>query len=73
MESKKLGPFLLSGLIIGPILGSGIIILPPLVHQTAGDYALVAWMIMMVMSFLFAFLFGNLVFFFQVIQELLKQ
>ncbi|RXT06356.1 APC family permease [Ammoniphilus sp. CFH 90114] len=60
MKTNKLGPFLLSGLIIGPILGSGIIILPPLIHQVTGDYALVAWILMMALSIMFAFLFGKL-------------
>jgi len=39
---RKLGPVLLSGLIIGPVLGSGIILLPPLVYQIAGDQAIIA-------------------------------
>jgi len=57
---KQLGPFLLSGLIIGPILGSGIIILPPLAHHVAGDWAIVAWALIAVAGFCFAFIFGRL-------------
>lgn len=60
MKSEKLGPILLSGFMIGPILGSGIIILPPLVFEETGDYAIFAWVIMMVMSFLFAYLFSKI-------------
>lgn len=60
MRTKKIGPILLSGLIIGPILGSGIIILPPLIFRTIGDYALVAWLLTMIVSFVFAAVFGKL-------------
>ncbi|HHD63151.1 MAG TPA: amino acid permease [Desulfobulbaceae bacterium] len=59
-QNKKLGPFLLSGLMIGPILGSGIIILPPLVYQVAGNQALAAWMLIVGLSFFFAVIFGRL-------------
>jgi APA family basic amino acid/polyamine antiporter len=58
--NKALGPFLLSGLMIGPILGSGIIILPPLVYEVLGEWALVAWGVMVCVSFFFATLFGRL-------------
>ncbi len=57
---KELGPFLLSGLMIGPILGSGIIILPPLVYQVLGEWALPAWGVVVCISFFFATLFGRL-------------
>ncbi|MBO1582595.1 APC family permease [Bacillus sp. XF8] len=60
MRKKKLGPVLLSGLIIGPILGSGIILLPPLIYKTTGDYAIIAWLLIMGVGFLFASLFGKL-------------
>ncbi|AIK39311.1 amino acid permease family protein [Bacillus pseudomycoides] len=60
MRKKKLGPVLLSGLIIGPILGSGIILLPPLIYKTTGDYAIIAWLLIMGIGFLFASLFGKL-------------
>ncbi|AMK71150.1 MULTISPECIES: APC family permease [Bacillus] len=60
MREKKLGPVLLSGLIVGPILGSGIILLPPIIYGKTGDYAILAWFIMMIISFLFASLFGKL-------------
>jgi amino acid efflux transporter len=60
MRDKRLGPILLSGLIIGPILGSGIILLPPLIYETTGDYAIMAWIVIMGIGFLFASLFGKL-------------
>ncbi|WP_459502947.1 APC family permease [Bacillus sp. C1] len=60
MRKKKLGPVLLSGLMIGPILGSGIILLPPLIYKTTGDYAIIAWLLIMGVGFLFASLFGKL-------------
>lgn len=55
-----MGPFLLSGLMIGPILGSGIIILPPLVHSIAGNWAIVAWLLIVCTSFVFASIFSQL-------------
>ncbi|MGF7490173.1 amino acid permease [Bacillus velezensis] len=60
MRERKLGPVLLSGLIVGPILGSGIILLPPIIYGKTGDYAILAWFMMMIISFLFASLFGKL-------------
>ncbi|ASB87840.1 amino acid permease [Bacillus sonorensis] len=60
MREKKLGPLLLSGLMTGPILGSGIILLPPMVHDIAGDYAIFAWLLMMGTGFLFAWIFAKL-------------
>jgi len=60
LKNKKIGFLLLSGLMIGPILGSGIIILPPAVYETAGNYAIFAWIFMLGLSMLFAYLFGKL-------------
>ncbi|PGS55847.1 APC family permease [Bacillus sp. AFS041924] len=60
MRNRKIGFLLLSGLMIGPILGSGIIILPPAVYETAGNYAILAWFIMLGLSLLFALMFGKL-------------
>lgn len=60
MKKHTIGPILLSGLIIGPILGSGIIILPPLAYELAGDWALPAWLVMVAISFLCAWIFGKL-------------
>lgn len=60
IEQKKIGPLLLSGLMIGPILGSGIIILPPLIYGVAGDWAIFSWLLMAGLGFLFAVVFGKL-------------
>ncbi|MGG2025997.1 amino acid permease [Gottfriedia sp. S16(2024)] len=60
MRNRKIGFLLLSGLMIGPILGSGIIILPPAVYETAGNYAIFAWVIMLGLSLIFALMFGKL-------------
>lgn len=57
---KKLNVVTLSGLIIGPILGSGIIILPPAIHQVAGSWSFLAWLMMVLMGFAFAAVFGAL-------------
>lgn len=59
-NDKKLGPLLLTGLIIGPILGSGIILLPPMIYKTTGDYAIWAWLVIMIIGLLYASLFGQL-------------
>jgi amino acid efflux transporter len=60
MKAKKLGPLLLSGLMVGPILGSGIILLPPLIYHQTGAYAIIAWMVILGIGYLFANLFGKL-------------
>ncbi|WP_214480184.1 amino acid permease [Bacillus sp. SM2101] len=60
MKSKLIGPLLLSGLIIGPILGSGIILLPPIIKEQAGNSAIIAWLIITILSFPFAYVFGKL-------------
>jgi len=59
-NNKKLNVFTLSGLIIGPILGSGIILLPPLLFDMVSNYSLLIWIIISVLGFLFALIFGKL-------------
>ncbi|MFF2093384.1 APC family permease [Paenibacillus sp. NPDC058174] len=58
MKQNKMGPIALSGLIIGPILGSGILILPPIVYGIAKDWAVLAWLAIILISFVVAFIFG---------------
>ncbi len=60
MENKKLNTFTLSGLIIGPVLGSGVILLPPLVFNTIGDFSFFLWIIISLLGFFFALIFGKL-------------
>jgi APA family basic amino acid/polyamine antiporter len=60
VKSAQLGPVLLTGFIIGPILGSGIIILPPLVLDLLGAWALPAWVVMVCIGALFAAVFGSM-------------
>jgi APA family basic amino acid/polyamine antiporter len=60
MQQKKLGPLLLSALMIGPILGSGIIILPPIAQELFGRFAILAWGVMMCLGGLFAMVFATL-------------
>jgi hypothetical protein len=60
MSSEKIGPLRLSGFIIGPILGSGILILPPLGVEVMGEWAIFGWVVMVCLSFMFAFMFGFL-------------
>ncbi len=58
--NRKIGPLLLSGLMIGPILGSGIILLPPLAYGQLGKTSIWAWLTMMVLGALFAIVFAKL-------------
>lgn len=60
MEKRKIGPILLSGLMVGPILGSGIIIIPPLAYSIAGNWAFPAWCLIVIFGFFFARIFGKL-------------
>ncbi len=57
---KKIGPLLLSGLMIGPILGSGIILLPPLAYGKLGNSAIWSWIVIMVLGAIFALIFSKL-------------
>lgn len=57
---KALNTWTLSGLMIGPILGSGIVFLPPLAYNALQNYAIVAWIIMMALGGLFAYLFAKM-------------
>lgn len=60
MEKNKIGTYTLTGLTVGPILGSGILILPPIVYQDIHDWSILAWSIIIIIGFLFAFIFGHL-------------
>lgn len=58
--SKKLNAVTASGLMIGPILGSGIIFLPPLAYETLGEHAIIAWVVLMALGALFAYVFARM-------------
>ncbi|RXZ80880.1 amino acid permease [Paenibacillaceae bacterium] len=58
MKQNKMGALALSGFIIGPLLGSGILILPPIVFNIAKEWAILAWVVMIMISFMVAFIFG---------------
>jgi APA family basic amino acid/polyamine antiporter len=60
IKNKKLNAFTLSGLIIGPILGSGIILLPPLLYDKISAYSLIVWIVILILGFAFALVFGRL-------------
>jgi APA family basic amino acid/polyamine antiporter len=60
MANKELNTWTLSGLMIGPILGSGIIFLPPLAYKSLGSHAIWAWVIMMFLGSLFAYVFAKM-------------
>lgn len=57
---KKLNTLTLSGLMIGPILGSGIVLLPPLAITTLGEHAIYAWIIIMLLGIVFAYVFAKM-------------
>ncbi len=58
--SRKLNAVTLSGLMIGPILGSGILFLPPLAYEKLGEYAMLAWILIMAVGVLFAYVFSRM-------------
>lgn len=58
--NKKIGPLLLSGLMIGPILGSGVVLLPPLAYGKLGTATIWSWVIIMLLGALFAMIFSKL-------------
>lgn len=55
--NKNIGFFTLCGLIIGPILGSGIVLLPPMAYKLVGDFAVFAWIVIMALGIVFAYVF----------------
>lgn len=57
---RKIGPILLSGLMIGPILGSGIVLLPPMAYGQIGSGSMWAWIFIMGLGALFAMIFAKL-------------
>lgn len=57
---KKLNIFTVSGLMTGPILGSGIVFLPPLAYGMLGEHAIFAWLIIMALNALFAYVFAKI-------------
>lgn len=59
-ETKKIGALRLSGLMIGPILGSGIFLLPPIAYEKMGNHSIWAWLLVMGLGGLFAFIFAKL-------------
>lgn len=56
-KNKNIGTITLCGLIIGPILGSGIVLLPPLAYSLIGSWSIFAWIIIMIMGAIFAYVF----------------
>lgn len=58
--NKKLNTITISGLMIGPILGSGIVLLPPIAIKMLGDKAIIAWIIIMLMGIIFAYIFTKM-------------
>ncbi len=57
---KKLNTLTLSGLMIGPILGSGVVLLPPIAISILGEQAIFAWIIIMLLGIVFAYVFAKM-------------
>lgn len=57
---NRIGALTLTGLTVGPILGSGIIILPPIIYGLIKEWSIIAWLTIIAIGFLFAFIFGYL-------------
>ncbi len=57
---KKLGAVSLSGLMIGPVLGSGIVVLPSLAYEALHEYAIYAWILVMLLGAGFAYVFTRM-------------
>lgn len=56
-NNKNIGIITLCGLIIGPILGSGIVLLPPMAYRLIGKWSIAAWIIIMLLGIVFAYVF----------------
>ncbi len=57
---KKLSALSLSGLMVGPVLGSGIVVLPTLAYEALRDYAMFAWILVMLLGAGFAYVFTRM-------------
>ncbi|MFL0194495.1 APC family permease [Clostridium sp. WILCCON 0269] len=56
-KDKDIGIITLCGLIVGPILGSGIVLLPPMAYGIIGKWSVFAWIIIMILGIIFAYVF----------------
>lgn len=59
MNQRKIGTLPLCCMMIGSVLGSGIIILPPLVLESSGDWALAGWLLVALFGVAFAYVFAT--------------
>ncbi len=57
---KKLNAVSLSGLMVGPVLGSGIVVLPAMAYEALQDYAMFAWILVMLLGAGFAYVFTRM-------------
>jgi APA family basic amino acid/polyamine antiporter len=57
---KKLNAISLSGLMVGPVLGSGIVVLPSMAYEALGNYAIYAWIMVMLLGLGFAYVFTRM-------------
>ena len=57
MNNKNIGVITLCGLIIGSVLGSGIVLLPPLAYKMIGEWSILAWIFIMLLGVVFAYVF----------------
>lgn len=59
MSQRKIGTLPLCAMLTGSILGSGIIILPPLVIDVAGEWAIAGWTVTALFGMAFAYVFAH--------------
>lgn len=59
MSQRKIGTLALCAMCTGSILGSGIIILPPLVIDTVGEWAIAGWTLTALFGVAFAYVFAK--------------
>lgn len=56
-KNRTIGVVTLCGLIVGPVLGSGIVLLPPIAYGVIGQWAILAWIVIMALGIVFAYVF----------------
>lgn len=56
-KNRSIGVVTLCGLIVGPVLGSGIVLLPPIAYKVIGQWSILAWIVIMALGIVFAYVF----------------
>lgn len=56
-KNKSIGVITLCSLIVGSVLGSGIVLLPPIAYEVVGKWAILAWIVILLLGIVFAYVF----------------